>query len=199
MNKINYQKALEDIIADIVNTGKKKSLLLHCCCAPCASYVLTYLKDYFDITAFYFNPNITDEIEYKKRLDELVRLTNEFGIKVIDGGFDRDNFFIAVKGYENAVEGGERCSVCYSLRLEETAKLCQKNGYDYFCSTLSISPLKDVDRLNKFGEEFAKKYGATHLPNDFKKKNGYLKSIELSKKYDLYRQNYCGCEFSKRD
>ena len=198
MNKINYQKALEDIISSESEKGKKR-LLLHCCCAPCASYVLTYLKDYFDITAFYFNPNITDELEYNKRLEELIKLSNNLGIKVLDGGFNKDVFYGAVKGYENAVEGGERCSLCYALRLEETAKLCAKDGYDYFCSTLSISPLKDADRLNFLGEDLAKKYGVKHLPNDFKKKNGYLKSIELSKQYDLYRQNYCGCEFSKRD
>lgn len=199
MNKINYQALLEGVIDNALRSGEKKKLLLHCCCAPCASYVLTYLKDYFDITTFYYNPNITDELEYKKRLNELVRLSNEFGIKVVDGGFNSEDFFTAVKGFESAVEGGERCTICYAMRLKETAKIGAKNGYDYFCSTLSISPLKDAEKLNKLGEEFANEYGMKHLPNDFKKKNGYLKSIELSKEYGLYRQNYCGCEFSKRD
>ena len=197
MNKRNYQAELDKIILGI-NSEKKPKLLLHCCCAPCASYCLTYLKDYFDITAFYYNPNITDLDEYNKRLSELERFSSSLGINVIDGGYNADLFYSATKGMGNMAEGGERCFICYQMRLDKTAIIAKESGYDYFCSTLSISPLKSTEKLNQIGEELAIKYGVKHLPNDFKKRGGYLASIALSKEHGLYRQNYCGCSFSKR-
>lgn len=198
MNKRNYQAELEKII-DGINGEKKPKLLLHCCCAPCASYCITYLKDYFEITAFFYNPNITDIDEYNKRLFELERFSSVFGIKVIDGGYNADLFYSKTKGMEELFEGDRRCFVCYALRLDKTASVAKETGYDYFCSTLSISPLKNADKLNEIGEKLSLTHGVKHLPNNFKKRGGYLASINLSKEYGLYRQNYCGCSFSKRE
>lgn len=201
MNKINYQKELEKIIED--NGEKKPKLLLHSCCAPCSSYVLEYISRYFDITVFYFNPNISPREEYEKRVNEVKRLIAEMpacaGVKFIEGRYEPGEFFEAAKGLENAPEGGERCLKCFELRLGEAARIAAETGAEYVCTTLTISPLKNAENLNRIGEEAAKKYGIKWLPSDFKKKNGYKRSIELSREYDLFRQNYCGCVFSKRD
>lgn len=201
MNKINYQRELEKIIEN--NGDKKPKLLLHSCCAPCSSYVLEYLSQYFDITVFYFNPNISPAEEYEKRVNEVKRLISEMpacaGVKFIEGRYEPSEFFEAAKGLENAPEGGERCLKCFKLRLGEAARCAAENGADYVCTTLTISPLKNAENLNRIGEEEAQKYGVKWLPSDFKKKNGYKRSIELSNEYDLFRQNYCGCVFSKRD
>lgn len=201
MNKINYQKELEKIIE--YNGEKKPKLLLHSCCAPCSSYVLEYISRYFDITVFYFNPNISPREEYEKRVNEVKRLIAEMpacaGVKFIEGRYEPGEFFEAAKGLENAPEGGERCLKCFELRLGEAARIAAETGAEYVCTTLTISPLKNAENLNRIGEEAAKKYGIKWLPSDFKKKNGYKRSIELSREYDLFRQNYCGCVFSKRD
>lgn len=199
MNKINYQKELDKITEKIGE--KKPKLFLHSCCAPCSSYVLEYLTKYFDITLFYFNPNISPEEEYIKRVNEVKRLAAEMpcckDVKVIEGRYDSREFFEYVKGLENEREGGARCIKCFELRLEETAKLAKENGADYFCTTLTISPLKNAENLNAVGRKMAEKYRVKWLPSDFKKREGYKRSIELSAEYNLFRQNYCGCIFSK--
>ena len=200
MNKVNYQKELDKIIEN--NTGTKPRLLLHSCCAPCSSYVLEYLSRYFDITVFYFNPNISPKEEYIKRVDEVKRLIKEMpacaDVKFIEGRYEPSEFYDAVKGLEDAPEGGERCLKCFELRLNEAAKTAAETGAEYVCTTLTISPLKNAENLNRIGEETAARYGVKWLPSDFKKKNGYKRSIELSNEYNLFRQNYCGCVFSKR-
>lgn len=193
---MNAQLNLENLIKQNEREGITPSLLLHACCAPCASYPLEFLSPYFDITLLYYNPNITEKEEYEKRLEELRRLAHEFGANVIDGGYSENTFFGAVKGLEREPERGSRCKICFELRLEKTAEIAEKN-YDYFATTLTLSPLKNATLINEIGS--ALKVNSTkYLPTDFKKKGGYLRSIELSKKYDLYRQNYCGCVFSKR-
>lgn len=197
MNKINYHKELDKIL---LNTNGQ-TLMLHSCCAPCSSYVLSYLNKYFKITVLYYNPNITDENEYKKRKAEQIRLISELPaenpIKIIDCDYEPDKFFEISKGLEDCPEGGERCFKCYELRLEKAAELAKKHNFDWFCTTLSISPLKNAQKINEIGNDLSKKYGVRFLPSDFKKKEGFKQSIELSKKYDLYRQNYCGCVYSK--
>lgn len=200
MQRINYQRELDALISSLNDTPK---LLLHACCAPCSSYCLEYLSQYFEITVLYYNPNISPEEEFGKRAAEEKRLISEMRVKnpvtlVVDEYNPRE-FFDAVKGLENEPEGGERCFVCYRLRLERAAKYAAEHGFDYFCSTLSISPLKKAQKLNEIGEELSGIYKVKNLPNDFKKKGGYLRSIELSREYGLYRQNYCGCVFSKRE
>lgn len=200
MQRINYQRELDALISSLNDTPK---LLLHACCAPCSSYCLEYLSQYFEITVLYYNPNISPEEEFGKRAAEEKRLISEMRVKnpvtlVVDEYNPRE-FFDAVKGLENEPEGGERCFVCYRLRLERSAKYAAEHGFDYFCSTLSISPLKKAQKLNEIGEELSGIYKVKNLPNDFKKKGGYLRSIELSREYGLYRQNYCGCVFSKRE
>ncbi len=201
MNKRNYQKELDEIIANLDKEGKKPHLLLHCCCAPCSSYVLEYLTEYFYITVLFYNPNISPKEEYEKRKAELKRLISEAEYKndvdICDCDYNSDSFFTAIKGFEDAPEGGERCEICFNLRLGKAAEMAKKSGFEYFASTLSISPLKNADTLNRIGEELAEKCNIKHLPNDFKKREGYKRSIELSRKYNLYRQNYCGCIFSK--
>ena len=205
MNKLNYQKELEKILEDENNKGKK--LFLHSCCAPCSSYVLTYLASYFDITVFYYNPNITFDEEYRHRVCEQKRLiealNSEYGynIKIIEGDYFKEDFYEASKGLENEPEGGARCAKCFRLRLLETGKRALENKADFFCSTLTISPLKNAELINSIGYGIEKELSESlkWLPSDFKKKEGYKKSIELSAKYDLYRQDYCGCEFSKRE
>lgn len=197
--KINYQRKLDDLLKTTEGTPK---LLLHSCCAPCSSYCLEYLSEYFSITDLYYNPNISPREEFDKRAEELRRLIAELPVKnpvtlVIDE-YDPEEFFGAVKGLEQCAEGGERCFVCYRLRLERAAKYAAEHGFDYFCSTLSISPLKNSQKLNEIGGELSEIYGVKNLPNDFKKKGGYQRSIELSREYGLYRQNYCGCVYSKR-
>lgn len=198
----NYQKELDKLISDIPE-GRVPSLLIHGCCAPCSSYCLEYLSQYFRITLYFYNPNIYPENEYYLRSEEARRLISEMDFKnpvdFIEGKFDPREFYDAVKGYEKEKEGGERCFRCYRLRLESTAKLAKEMGFDNFTTTLSISPLKRADKINEIGEEIAEIYQLRHLPSDFKKKNGYKRSTELSKEYGLYRQNYCGCIFSMRD
>ena len=191
---MNYQLELEKIINNL--DGKKK-LLLHSCCAPCSSYVITYLKDYFDITILYYNPNIEPFEEYNKRKEEQIRLCNIFNIKVLDCDYDNDIFHQTVLGLESCKEGGNRCFKCYKLRLEKTASLA--SGYDYFGTTLTVSPFKNSNKLNEIGLNLEKKYNVKYLVSDFKKKEGYKKSILLSKEYNLYRQDFCGCIYSKRD
>lgn len=197
MNKVNYQIELEKELKKI--EGTKPTLLLHVCCAPCSSYVLTYLSEYFDITVLYYNPNISPKEEYNKRLNEEKRLIKELdkGIKIMECNYDYETFKEMSKGLEEEPEGGARCIKCYTLRLEETARLALKNKFDYFTTTLTISPLKDSQKLNQIGAYLENKYGIKYLYSDFKKKEGYKTSIILSKKYNLYRQNYCGCEYSR--
>lgn len=201
MNKINYQKEL-DKITDSLN-GDVPKLFLHSCCAPCSSYTLEYLRNYFDITVYYFNPNISPKAEFDKRYAEQKRLIealpSKHTIKLVCGEYDHNDFLKIAKGYENVPEGGERCFRCYRMRLESTAKLAKEQGFDYFCTTLSISPLKNSQKINEIGYEVAEKYGIKWLPSDFKKKEGYKRSIELSREYQLYRQNFCGCVFSKEN
>lgn len=184
-------------------SGETPRLFLHSCCAPCSSYVFEYLSQYFSITDFFYNPNINPPHEYEKRVEEIKRLIRELPvqhpIQFVEGDYRPEDFFAMAKGLEEIPEGGERCFRCYRMRLEETARLAAEGGYDYFTTTLTISPLKNAEKLNEIGEELAEKYGVRHLPSNFKKKNGYKRSIELSAEYDLYRQNYCGCVFSKRE
>lgn len=202
MNKINYSKKTESIIENNKREHILPSLLIHACCAPCSSACLEYLNRYFKITVFYYNPNISPQSEFDKRLAEEKRLLQsmpfENSVDIIEGGYDYNDFLKIAAGLERCPEGGERCFRCYRLRLEETARLARLKGFDYFCTTLSISPLKNAEKINEIGFEAAEKYGVLWLPSDFKKKEGYKRSIELSKKYGLYRQNFCGCAFSKR-
>lgn len=207
MNKVrNYQKELDKIIEDAgARDGGAPSLFLHSCCAPCSSYVLEYLRQYFRITVFYYNPNITEDAEYRKRVEEQKRLiaaynqkAQGYAIEVLEGDYEPDLFFQIAKGLEACPEGGERCFACYELRLLETAKRAQAGNYDYFTTTLSISPLKNAAKLNEIGEKLAASCGVAWLPSDFKKRDGYKRSIELSKEYELYRQDYCGCVYSRR-
>lgn len=193
---------LEIMLKDIEKSGKKPSLLLHSCCAPCSSYVLEYLSEFFNITVFYYNPNIFPPEEFLLRLDEQKKFSSLFAgekIEVVSEGYDPKEFFDAVKGLEEEPEGGVRCRKCFELRLKKTAEYAKEHDFDYFTTTLSISPHKNARVLNEVGEEVAKKVGVKHLYGDFKKKNGYLRSCELSKEYGIYRQDYCGCVFSKRE
>ncbi|MGN0689102.1 MAG: epoxyqueuosine reductase QueH [Oscillospiraceae bacterium] len=202
LQKINYQKELDKIIERITAENTTPTLLLHSCCAPCSSYVLSYLAEYFSITVFYYNPNIYPENEYLYRVGEVKRLIEELPVKnkisFVEGKYEPDRFFEMSKGYENEKEGGERCFKCYELRLKEAALIAENGGFDYFTTTLSISPHKNAEKLNEIGQKCAVGK-ARYLPSDFKKKNGFKESIRLSEKYNLYRQNYCGCVFSKRD
>lgn len=203
--KQNYQKMLDRTLSQPANLGKK--LLLHSCCAPCSSYVLIYLANYFEITVLYYNPNISCEPEYQKRLEEqkrLIHALNEDGrlkypISVLEGEYRPQLFFQMAKGLENCPEGGERCFGCYEMRLRQTARLAKEKQFDYFTTTLTISPLKNAAKLNEIGGQLSDEYNVPYLFSDFKKKNGYLTSIQLSKEYNLYRQDYCGCIYSKRE
>jgi len=222
MMKQNYQKNLEEVLAQ---QDGSSSLLLHSCCAPCSSYCMEYLREYFHITVFYYNPNITLSEEYEKRAEEEKKLIcaynrqvdqvqNHFEgniyfsgvmkvtkhtkkIDILEGRYEPEKFLEAVKGYEKSPEGGERCLRCYELRLRETARRAAEGGFDFFTTTLTISPLKNAEVLNEIGRKAAQEYGVAFLPSDFKKKNGYRRSVELSEQFHLYRQNYCGCGFSK--
>ena len=200
-NKRNYQKELDSLIENIQKEGRVPKLFLHSCCAPCASYVLEYLSNYFEITVFYYNPNIYPPEEYHERAAEQKRFIEQFAAKhpisYIEGEYDTKRFYDMARGLEKVPEGGERCFKCYELRLRESAVLAKEGGFDYFTTTLSISPLKNAQKLNEIGEKLSAEYGVTWLPSDFKKKDGYKRSIELSAEYGLYRQNYCGCAFSK--
>lgn len=195
---MNYQVEMEKIINSLECVPK---LLLHACCAPCSSYVLEVLSKYFKISIVYYNPNITSKTEYDKRLSELKKFINlvkyENKIDIIECEYNNEDFFNAIKGLEKEKEGGKRCYQCYKLRMEYTAKLALKLGYDYFTTTLSISPYKNANWLNEIGKSLECQYGIKYLYADFKKKNGYKRSIELSRKYNLYRQDYCGCIYSK--
>ena len=196
----NLQRELEKIIEKNKRDGIKPTLLLHACCAPCSSYCIEYLNEHFDITLLFYNPNIYPADEYDYRISELKRLVSEMelSIPVLECENDTESFYALAKGRENVREGGVRCFDCYRLRLEKTAELAKKGGFDYFTTTLSISPLKNAQKLREIGLELEEKYGVKNLPSDFKKKEGYKRSIELSKKYNLYRQDYCGCEYSRR-
>lgn len=214
----NYQKELEQVIADLQKEGRRPSLLLQACCAPCSSYCLEYLRQYFAVTVLYYNPNITDEAEYQRRKEEEIRLIRAYNeqvalgefagmhsdagaglIRILDCDHEAEKFEEMARGLESCREGGERCTRCYALRLKETARRAADGGYDYFSTTLTISPLKDAERLNRIGREMGALYGVCFLPSDFKKNNGYQRSIELSRQFHLYRQDYCGCRFSKEE
>lgn len=200
-NKVNYHLLYKNQISEIEKNDTKPTLLLHSCCAPCSSLCLERLTKYFSVTVFYYNPNITSSEEYFKRLNEQIDFCkNAYGgsVKVIAGNYSVLDFYSAIKGREEDEERGERCKLCYGLRLEETAKFASKNGFNYFTTTLSVSPYKNEQWLNELLKDYSIKYGVNCLFTDFKKDGGYLRSIELSKEYNLYRQNYCGCEFSKR-
>lgn len=202
MNKRNYQKELDRLIGQYQKEGRTPSVLLHVCCAPCSSYCLEYLSDYFDITVYYYNPNITKPEEYAYRLSEekrYIALRTDFRhpVGMTESEYDPKVFFEAVKGLEKEPEGGARCEKCFRLRLEASAKKAKELGMDCFTTTLTISPLKNAALLNEIGEEMGERYGVMWLPSDFKKKEGYKRSIVLSHEYDLYRQNYCGCVFSR--
>lgn len=203
MQKTNYQKMLEDIIEKNSHRQKKPVLFLHSCCAPCSSYVLEYLNRYFHIIIFYYNPNISPREEFEKRTNELRRLIEEMPMQdkpeLIVGDYEPEVFEKVSKGLENLPEGGERCFKCYRMRLEKTAELARKYGADYFTTTLSISPYKNAVKLNEIAFELSGIYGVEALPADFKKKEGYKRSIELSAQYSLYRQDYCGCVYSKAE
>ena len=195
----NYQKELDKITEDIKN-GSAPTLFLHSCCAPCSSYVLEYLSAFFRITVFYYNPNIYPAEEYGKRVEEqknlIEKLPSVYPIEFVEGAYDKERFYEMARGLEQVPEGGERCFRCYELRLRETARLAAERGFDYFTTTLTISPLKNAAKLNEIGGLLGEEYQTVWLPSDFKKKNGYKRSIELSKEYNLYRQDYCGCVFS---
>ncbi len=199
MEKRNYQRELDVLINRLEN---KPKLLLHSCCAPCSSYVLEYLSKHFDITVLYYNPNIYPEKEYFFRENEQERFINQVfsnDVKFKKEEYNPDEFYTAVKGLEGIKEGGERCFKCYHLRLEKTAQIAKENNFDYFTTTLSISPYKNAEKLNEIGEILSEKYGVEYLVSDFKKKNGYKRSTELSREYNIYRQDYCGCVFSKNE
>lgn len=202
MQNRNFQRELDGLIEDNARRGLVPRLLLHSCCAPCSSYCLEYLADHFEITILYYNPNITEEEEYRKRVAEQKRLISELPVrhevKFVEGEYKPEDFYNIARGLEDAPEGGARCFKCYRLRLEYAAKYAAEQGFDCFCTTLSISPLKNAAKLNEIGEELAALYGVAWLPSDFKKRGGYQRSIELSREYGLYRQNYCGCGFSKK-
>lgn len=202
MNKRNYQRELEGTIEKLVEAGQTPRLLLHSCCAPCSSYVLEYLSEYFSVTVFYYNPNIFPAEEYEKRVKEqealILRLPAKHRISFLEGPYEQERFYEMAKGLELEPEGGERCFRCYHLRLLEAAQMARAGAFDYFTTTLSISPLKDAEKLNEIGEKLAREYGVAYLNSDFKKRNGYKRSIELSREYGLYRQDYCGCVYSRR-
>lgn len=197
----NYQKEMDNLLSTLTAGGTTPSLLLHSCCAPCSSYVLEYLSQFFHITIYYYNPNISFEEEYQRRIEEQQRLITDMSVKnpiqFLQGAYDPDRFYELAVGFEQDPEGGERCFRCYELRLEKTAELAKANHFDYFTTTLSISPHKNANKLNELGEMLSQKYDTPYLYADFKKKNGYKRSIELSKEYQLYRQDYCGCIYSK--
>ena len=219
--KKNYQKELEKIIAAL---DAPKKVFLHSCCAPCSSFCMEYLRQYFDVTVFYYNPNIMNEEEYRKRVAEQQRLIDVYNqideaivltaektneaignvirklrkIAFVEGNYDVDRYLECIKGLEDCKEGGNRCGKCFELRLRETAQVAKELSMDYFTTTLTISPLKNAQLINQIGNRIGEEMGIAFLPSDFKKNNGYLRSIELSKEYNLYRQDYCGCDFSKR-
>ncbi|MGN0341343.1 MAG: epoxyqueuosine reductase QueH [Roseburia sp.] len=199
----NYQLELDHIIDTLQKEQKVPTLLLHSCCAPCSSYVIEYLSQYFRITVFYYNPNIYPDEEYRKRVKEqqefIRRFPTVYPVEFIEGDFEKEAFYEMARGLEQVKEGGERCFGCYRLRLEKTAVMAAEKEFDYFTTTLSISPLKNAAKLNEIGLELAKQYRVPYLLSDFKKRNGYKRSVEISKEYEMYRQDYCGCVFSMRE
>ena len=209
----NYQKELDKIIENHKKQQCVPKLFLHSCCAPCSSYVLEYLSQYFQITVFYYNPNIYPEEEYLKRVEEQKHFIQRFQqdmlqagkgsichkIEFLEGSYEKDKFYQMAHGMEELPEGGERCFRCYELRLREAAEHARELGMDYFTTTLSISPLKNARKLNEIGERLAEEYGVSYLTSDFKKRDGYKRSVELSREYGMYRQDYCGCIFSMRE
>lgn len=201
--KENYQLILEKTIQSISEEGKRPRLLLHSCCGPCSSYVLEYLSQFFDITVFYYNPNISPAEEFRFRAEEQQRLMGEMPLSTpvsfLLGEYEPEKFFALAKSHETEPEGGERCFACYRLRLERTAQAAKDGRFDFFTTTLSISPHKNAQVLNTLGKELAEAYGVPYLFSDFKKKNGYRRSCELSLQYGLYRQDYCGCPYSKAE
>lgn len=202
MNKINYQKELEKLITKNEAAGIRPTLLLHACCAPCSSYVLEYLNKYFKITVYFYNPNIFPKEEYDYRAEELHRLIGEMNldrdVSLLVEQYDATPFLDMAKGLEQEPEAGARCFRCYELRLRSAAKIAKERGFDYFTTTLSISPLKNAEKLNEIGKKLSDEYDVPYLFSDFKKKGGYQRSIVLSKQYHLYRQNFCGCVYSKK-
>ena len=200
MNKINYQKKLDSLIAEFEKEGRVPSLLLHSCCGPCSSYCIEYLSQYFHITVFYYNPNIYPDEEYYHRVKEQQRFINDFPTKYpvnfIEGDYDKESFYKIAKGLEHEPEKGKRCHLCYDLRLRRTAQVAKEKNFDFFTTTLTISPMKDSQVLNEIGDKIGKELGIAWLFTDFKKKEGYKRSCELSKEYDMYRQDYCGCVYS---
>lgn len=204
MNRINYQKQLEEVLKRMKEEGERKRLLLHACCAPCSSYCLEYLREAFALTVFFYNPNLTEQEEYRRRMEEekrLIALMNgqegSSQIEILEGRYEPERFLEAAKGLETCKEGGERCVRCFALRLGETARVAAEGGFDFFTTSLTISPLKNSALLNRIGAQEGERYGVRFLPSDFKKNNGYLRSTQLSRLYNLYRQNYCGCIYSK--
>lgn len=203
----NFQQKLEGILEKINSENEKgkraPKLLLHSCCAPCSSYVMEYLAEYFQITILFYNPNISEEKEYLKRVQELKRLIDEMQLKnpvsFMEGEYSPQEYFRAVKGLEHLGERSERCYACYKLRMDYTARIAKKNDFDYFTTTLSISPHKNADWINEIGQHLSGEYAISYLYADFKKRNGYKRSIELSKEYHLYRQDFCGCVYSKAE
>lgn len=204
---INYQRKLDQMLQELSmeaeEKGKVPTLLLHSCCAPCSSYVLEYLSNHFQITIFYYNPNISEEKEYRKRVEEQKRLISELPVKYpiafLEGKYDKESFETAIKGLEHLGERSKRCYACYYLRLSEAARVAKEKGMDYFTTTLSVSPHKNANWLNEIGEQMEQEYGVPYLYSDFKKRNGYKRSIELSEQYHLYRQDFCGCKYSKAE
>ncbi len=218
MQKRNYQKELDQFIGECEKAGIRPRLLVHSCCAPCSSYVMEYLSRYFDLTMFFYNPNMDSREEYEKRASELLRLIGELNakqqdaehtpIRAVIADYDPESFEEIARGHESDPERGARCHRCYELRLRKTAEYMEAHNqscgtdpgeppYDYFATTLTLSPLKDAEVLNSIGEQLAEQYRIKCLASDFKKRNGYKRSIELSREYGLYRQNYCGCRYSK--
>jgi len=202
MNKVNYHQKMMEMIEQHCREGKAPRLLLHSCCAPCSSYCLELLSQYFEVTVFYYNPNIYPPEEYTMRVAEQDRFVQEFPAKhkisFVEGSYDTEKFYAMAKGMESINEGGERCFACYELRLRESAEYAKEHGFDFFTTTLSISPLKNADKLNEIGAKLEAEYGVNYLYSDFKKKNGYKRSTEISNEYDMYRQYYCGCVYSKK-
>lgn len=193
--KTNYQLETDAVLSALGETRPR--LLLHSCCGPCSSYVLEYLMKYFDVTVLFYGPNIQPESEYALRLEHQRKVLEHTGAGIMDCAYDGEAFTAAVRGLEREPEGGERCTACFLLRLEETARRAAEGGFPYYCTTLTVSPHKDAERINRIGREMGEKYGVKWLPSDFKKRGGYQRSIQLSREYGLYRQDYCGCLYSK--
>ncbi|HIV50803.1 MAG TPA: epoxyqueuosine reductase QueH [Candidatus Faecalibacterium intestinipullorum] len=197
--QLTYAQQMDAVLASL--GGSRPRLLLHACCGPCSSAVLEQLSQFFEITVLYYNPNTWPEAEYRRRGQELERFVaaaHPLGVKVVEDRYDPQEFYSAVAGLEAEPERGGRCTVCYRLRMRRAAQYAVEHGFDWFATTLSISPHKDAARINQIGQELEQEFGVKHLPSDFKKKNGYLRSLQLSEEYGLYRQDYCGCEFSAR-